>query len=172
MNAENDFNVGWRRFGPVGRDITDYVPHYPSTPKIGWPTGLTTIAPFLPDERFADECRRLREGRAYRERVEKHTLPIFLSLPPDVRAKASRDYANTLWQERILRARLVRLYKYPPEIVVHVLGFLLDENPDLYRFRLAAVCRQWREIVVKMPRLWQELWLNDVRSFYPEVSER
>ena len=57
LNAENDFNVGWRRFGPVGRDITDYVPHYPSTPKIGWPTGLTTIAPFLPDERFADEVR-------------------------------------------------------------------------------------------------------------------
>ncbi|KAI4517508.1 hypothetical protein K525DRAFT_210730 [Schizophyllum commune Loenen D] len=72
LDAENDFNVGWRRFGPVGRDITDYVPHYPSTPKIGWPTGLTTIAPFLPDERFADEVRnKLQRHQNYLENVTK-----------------------------------------------------------------------------------------------------
>ncbi|KAI5887833.1 uncharacterized protein SCHCODRAFT_01175067 [Schizophyllum commune H4-8] len=72
MHAENGFNAGWRRFGPVGRDIADYVSHYPSTPKIDWPSELTTIAPFLPDERFADEVRnKLQRHQNYLENATK-----------------------------------------------------------------------------------------------------
>ena len=51
------FNSGWRRFGPQGEDITQYTPHYPDVPTVMWPTGVTTIAPFLPDEGEANEAR-------------------------------------------------------------------------------------------------------------------
>ncbi|KAL1684573.1 hypothetical protein GGG16DRAFT_129843 [Schizophyllum commune] len=49
--------LGWRRFGPQGEDITQYTPHYPDVPTVMWPTGVTTIAPFLPDEGEANEAR-------------------------------------------------------------------------------------------------------------------
>ncbi|KAL1732594.1 hypothetical protein EV714DRAFT_206336 [Schizophyllum commune] len=45
------FNVGWRRFGPRGRDITGYAPRFPDAPTVRWPTDLVTGAPYLPDER-------------------------------------------------------------------------------------------------------------------------
>ena len=77
----------------------------------------------------------------------------FMSLPPQERAMKSAQYAGTTWLQKILRSRLLRLYKFPPEIVVHILGFLLDENVQHYRILLSGVCRQWREIVVKMPRI-------------------
>uniref|UniRef100_D8PYL8 Uncharacterized protein n=1 Tax=Schizophyllum commune (strain H4-8 / FGSC 9210) TaxID=578458 RepID=D8PYL8_SCHCM len=54
---QQPFNTGWRRFGPQGQDISGYTPHYPDVPTIHWPTGLISIAPFLPDEGEADVAR-------------------------------------------------------------------------------------------------------------------
>ncbi|KAI4516980.1 hypothetical protein K525DRAFT_252028 [Schizophyllum commune Loenen D] len=51
VGREVDFNVGWRRFGPRGQDITGYVPRFPDAPTVNWPGDLVTGAPYLPDER-------------------------------------------------------------------------------------------------------------------------
>ncbi|KAI4294633.1 hypothetical protein K525DRAFT_212206 [Schizophyllum commune Loenen D] len=50
-NTVLGFNNEWRRFGPMGRDITGYVPRFPDAPTVRWPTELVTGAPYLPDER-------------------------------------------------------------------------------------------------------------------------
>ncbi|KAL1750615.1 hypothetical protein FB107DRAFT_223568, partial [Schizophyllum commune] len=42
------FNCKWRRYGPQGEDICDYVPHFDESPKIRWPTGVVTLAPYIP----------------------------------------------------------------------------------------------------------------------------
>ncbi|KAL1727711.1 hypothetical protein EV714DRAFT_275284 [Schizophyllum commune] len=44
----SEFNAGWRRYGPQGEDICDYVPHFSDSPKIRWPTGVRTLAPYIP----------------------------------------------------------------------------------------------------------------------------
>ncbi|KAL1671560.1 hypothetical protein EV122DRAFT_295425 [Schizophyllum commune] len=50
-DGAESFNVGWRKFGPQGRDISLYVPRLPDTPKVLWPTSLVTTTPFVPDVR-------------------------------------------------------------------------------------------------------------------------
>ncbi|KZV74812.1 hypothetical protein PENSPDRAFT_732003 [Peniophora sp. CONT] len=113
------------------------------------------------DETFDAERRFWRELVEQKRSIIEKIGPIFSTLPAHERAETSARLAKIVWQEKIVRCRLARVHKFPPEIIVHVLSFLLDFNPEFYRIRLSSVCRQWREIVVKMPRLWQEVWLND-----------
>ena len=46
----DDFNVGWRRFGPKGRTLSTYAPQFKDVPLVHWKSGLTTVSPFVPYE--------------------------------------------------------------------------------------------------------------------------
>ncbi|KAI4517645.1 hypothetical protein K525DRAFT_289413 [Schizophyllum commune Loenen D] len=48
VSEDSGFNTGWRRFGPRGRDVTDYTPHFHRAPTVQWPSDLTTIGPYIP----------------------------------------------------------------------------------------------------------------------------
>ncbi|KAL1658379.1 hypothetical protein GGF50DRAFT_120928 [Schizophyllum commune] len=48
VKDEPRFNTAWRRFGPQGQDICDYVPHFYNAPTVQWPGELTTLAPYIP----------------------------------------------------------------------------------------------------------------------------
>lgn len=115
---------------------------------------------------FEAERRRYRELWSARNAIVDTNKSTFSTLPAHERAALSARVARAYWMEKILCCRMAQVYRLPPEIVVHVLGFLLDDKPDVYRIPLSAVCRQWREIVVKMPRIWQNVWLMDVRLPY------
>lgn len=178
--STSDLDILFARFSSVNtpHPAELWLPRQPYNTRLGqdyirWEAHqLRTCLAALPEpkappteEQFQAECRRLQELVKFRKYANEHWTPIFPTLLPHQQAKASRDIAHACWQEKILRCRVVRIHQFPPEIVVHVLEFLLEDNLDFYRVRLSAVCRQWRELVVKMPRLWQNVWLNDVRFF-------
>ncbi|KAL1671888.1 hypothetical protein EV122DRAFT_225754 [Schizophyllum commune] len=48
--AGDNFNAGWRRFGPMGSKLTKYVREFKDVPLVHWKSGLTTIAPYIPYE--------------------------------------------------------------------------------------------------------------------------
>ena len=52
--VESKYNVGWRRFGPMGRNIADYSPRIPDTPTVEWPSQITTVTPYIPGIRIGD----------------------------------------------------------------------------------------------------------------------
>ncbi|VDB86575.1 unnamed protein product [Peniophora sp. CBMAI 1063] len=174
MNTAHDDLLA--RFESVNTPHPDllWLPWYPATTREGqdfvrWETQqIRTLVATIPEptapateEQLKITRQRLAQCRKTRKSTVDDISPIFNTLPPHHRAKVSREYAHAFWQEKVFRCHLMRIYEFPPEIVVHVLQFLLDDNLDFYRTRLSAVCRQWRELVVKMPKLWQDIWLND-----------
>ncbi|KAI5822234.1 hypothetical protein K523DRAFT_335492 [Schizophyllum commune Tattone D] len=41
-STKDDFNFGWRRFGPKGRSLATYSPQFKGVPLVEWKSGLTT----------------------------------------------------------------------------------------------------------------------------------
>ncbi|KAL1687181.1 hypothetical protein GGG16DRAFT_117236 [Schizophyllum commune] len=72
--VESEYNVGWRRFGPMGRNIAEYSPRIPDTPTVEWPSQLTTVTPYIPGIRIGDpelEINVLQRGQTYVENAAK-----------------------------------------------------------------------------------------------------
>ncbi|KAL1752006.1 hypothetical protein FB107DRAFT_220842 [Schizophyllum commune] len=72
--VESKYNVGWRRFGPMGRNIAEYSPRIPDTPTVEWPSQLTTVTPYIPGIRIGDpelDINVLQRGQTYVENAAK-----------------------------------------------------------------------------------------------------
>ncbi|KIM32546.1 hypothetical protein M408DRAFT_19946 [Serendipita vermifera MAFF 305830] len=69
-------------------------------------------------------------------------------------AKKSRDLLEVEWFR--YKASMAPIRKCPEEILLMVFEYYLSKNPRLVR-RLLLVCRQWYQLAISAPRLWNRI---------------
>ncbi|KAL1725081.1 hypothetical protein EV714DRAFT_222003 [Schizophyllum commune] len=118
-SAGEDFNIGWRRFGPKGRKLSTYAPQFKDVPLVEWKSGLTTVSPFVP--------------------YEGPSLPANPATENRLQARASGKLgpnANKIrWDQRYVETAASRLddSRTRPDLCMHVKFNSEDEAADLIR---------------------------------------
>lgn len=74
------------------------------------------------------------------------------------------------------QASIAPIHTCPPEVLSEVFNFYLLENPRIIR-RLLLVCRQWYNVAVNDPRLWNRIFISigdewDVRGVAASIQRR
>ncbi|KAL1726451.1 hypothetical protein EV714DRAFT_219338, partial [Schizophyllum commune] len=134
------FNSGWRRYGPQGENICDYVPHFDDSPKIRWPTGVVTLAPYIPsgDQRRGMK-NKLKWDQTYTSTVAR-------------RFKSSRDRPDLCVHARFTSegdaTKLIR------QCMAEGIPLVFDDYPDSLRWASAA--RNVDEDPFMVPLRWSD----------------
>ncbi|KAG9042023.1 hypothetical protein FS837_011443 [Tulasnella sp. UAMH 9824] len=89
------------------------------------------------------------------------TGPVILSDQLHKRiSPLGEQLANARWRQN----NLVPIARLPPEILIDVFDFVLDEGPSVWRDDtnilltiLSRICRHWAELVDNAPRLWSHI---------------
>ncbi|KAI5885739.1 uncharacterized protein SCHCODRAFT_02519867 [Schizophyllum commune H4-8] len=122
--TKDKFNEGWRRFGPQGRDISGYVPRYPHTPTVTWPTQLVTTTPYIPDLRRGKSGRnKLKWDRTYVNNIAK-------------KFKSSRDRPDLCVHAKF--TTLDAAFELIDKCNVNGVPLVFDDFPDSARWAFAA----------------------------------
>ncbi|KAL1685167.1 hypothetical protein GGG16DRAFT_129586 [Schizophyllum commune] len=173
MVRDEDFNEGWKRFGPQGRDISEYAPRFPDTPTVQWPSGLITTTPFLPDVRRGKRGRNmLKWDQNYVETVAR-------------KFKSSRDRPDLCVHAEF--TTLKAAFELIDECNANGKPLVFDNFPDSIKWAHAAngvdddpymdpmswSADRIRGIVganLDTPRDFQDAWLREVKPLHPYVT--
>ncbi|KAL1712053.1 hypothetical protein EV715DRAFT_214417, partial [Schizophyllum commune] len=111
---------GWRRFGPQGANICDYVPRFQDTPKIKWPTNVTSIGPYIP------------EGSTRKGRINKLKWDYTYAANVAKKFKSSRDRPDLCRHATFTTA--AEAIKLVRECMSKGIPLVFDEFPDSLRW--------------------------------------